>query len=69
MTVAELPETPPAGVVMQCLECRERYSARRSDYFAADPRTEFTCCGVPAMLVRWRTTAEMITPREAEAHP
>lgn len=53
--VRDLKDDPPYGELLKCFHCANEYSACRRDYFMADPRTAFKCCGFPMALVTKQT--------------
>lgn len=43
ITVRDLPENPPCGVILYCPSCGARSSAMRDDYFWRRPDLPFRC--------------------------
>lgn len=66
--VKDLPDFPGAGVHLRCVHCDGKFSAMRSDYFAADPDTELEHCSYDMVLAREIVTYEVIGLGEAEGH-
>jgi len=40
------------GEFLYCRVCGAHYSATAGDYFMANPKAEFICCGEPMVLAR-----------------
>lgn len=53
ITVNELPDSPPAFVMLHCAACGNDYFANRGDYFLSDPKETIRCgeCEMPLFLV------------------
>lgn len=43
LTIADLPDPCPPGVMLHCAKCQEDYSATRGDYFWRTPTQAFRC--------------------------
>ncbi len=58
LTVKDLPETAPHGVMLHCNNCLEEYSATRGDYFMMDADEVPLCggCDHPLELVEKYTS-------------
>lgn len=67
--VYELPTNPRPGVKLHCVRCGGTFSARKGDYFAAEPTTELVHCGYDMELVMEETHVTSITPANADTLP
>ena len=66
MRVHQLPMNPRPGVVIQCRECGETFSAMRADYWSPSPDAKLEHCDQPMRLVQRLTIHRRITPARAD---